>query len=93
MEIYFHPESGAVATREGILERFGRQGIDVRAVQEGEQWIVEILGTTAFVSFSEREGALTFATLDMSMLAEHDQSHAVFALLEDAGWESEEDVG
>jgi hypothetical protein len=94
MEMYFEPSETAVADREGVLAGFASAGLQPAAQVDGAFWIVAFHGSSAFVSFQERDGRLSFASLEQPTLSEHDTSHQIFCALEDMGWAvDEENVG
>lgn len=94
MEMYFDPSGSAVVERGAVLRGFAEAGLGASAQAEGDFWVVTFEGSSAFISFQERDGRLCFATLDQPALSEHDTSHRIFCALEDMGWVvDEENVG
>jgi hypothetical protein len=93
MEMYFTPATGeAVAEHASVLTALRRAGLEPLPELDRGFWVVGFAGSRTFVSFQEREGALSFATLELAM-AEQDLGHAVFRVLQELGWRVEDDVG
>ena len=92
MEMYLTPGPEAPTDKQSVLEAFRQAGLEPVPEDEGEFWVVPFSGSGIFINFQERDGTLTFASLDIPM-AEQDLGHTVFCTLEDLGWEADEDAG
>jgi hypothetical protein len=94
MEMYFDPSESAVVERDAVLRGFAEAGLGASAEAEGAFWVVSFEGSSAFISFQERDGRLCFASLDQPTLTEQDTSYRIFCALEGMGWVvDEENVG
>jgi len=94
MEMYFDPSESAVVDKAAMLHGLAAAGLQPAAQEDGGFWVVSFEGASAFITFHERNGRLSFASLDQPTLAEHDTSHRIFCALEDMGWAvDEENVG
>jgi len=92
--MYFDSSEGTVVERAAVLRGFAEAGLGASAEAEGNFWVVSFEGSSAFISFQERDGLLCFACLDQPMLTEQDTSYRIFCALEGMGWVvDEESVG
>ena len=93
-------EGTATNTREAVLALFGRHKLGVvRTETETSRgglvfWWVFLADGESRLDFQEREGRLTFATLEHYMVSDPALVEATCSVLERAGWEvDQESVG
>ena len=92
MELYFTADDSAQRDPEAILAALRRAELDPQAEHENELCVITLRGARVFIELQRRDDELAFATLDVPM-NEDAVANAVFCVLLELGWTSEEDVG
>jgi hypothetical protein len=103
MELYISPpegRAGSTLSRGRVLAAFAEAGLTIAPTEEQAAtgrlrafWIVPFEGTEARLEFQETDAGLVFATLDQSMFDNSGFPERICAVLEQLGWEVDQEVG
>jgi hypothetical protein len=94
-EFYYFPpaDTRESHTRDQALDAFAIQGLTGKGTDEHGLWIVSFEGTSTYVTFQERDGSLSFATVEEHLEGDLDCSAKIHAAIEDGlGWTADEET-